>query len=156
MNHLLSCLLLGAVLLSSCSNSTGESPDPETRVPNLILIFADDMGYGDAGVYGHPTILTPTLDQLAAEGQKWTNFYVAASVCTPSRAGLMTGRLPIRSGMCSDVRRVLFPDSNGGLPPGEITIASALKGGGYATACIGKWHLGHLPEFDPNAHGFDY
>jgi arylsulfatase A-like enzyme len=80
---------------------------------------------------------------------------VAAPVCTPSRAGLLTGRLPIRSGMCSDNRRVLFPDSKGGLPQSEITIAKALKGNGYHTAAIGKWHLGHLPEYLPTRHGFD-
>lgn len=124
--------------------------------PNFIIIFADDMGYGDVGAFGHPTIKTPNLDKMAHEGQKWTNFYVAAPVSTPSRAGLLTGRLPIRSGMCSDKRRVLFPDSKGGLPQNEITIASVLKKSNYSTACIGKWHLGHLPEYLPNAHGFDY
>lgn len=123
--------------------------------PNFIVIFADDLGYGDLGVFGHPTIKTPTLDRLAFEGQKWTNFYVAAPVCTPSRAGLLTGRLPIRSGMCSDKRRVLFPDSNGGLPQSEITIARALKENGYQTAAIGKWHLGHKAPFLPTSHGFD-
>ncbi|PXX21327.1 sulfatase [Arenibacter sp. ARW7G5Y1] len=124
--------------------------------PNFIIIFADDMGYGDIGVYGHPTIKTPNLDRMAYKGQKWTNFYVAAPACTPSRAGLMTGRLPVRTGMSSGKRRVLFPDSKGGLPDKEITIASALKEAGYSTACIGKWHLGHLPQFLPSAHGFDY
>jgi len=127
-----------------------------SKQPNIIIIFADDMGYGDVGVFGHPTIKTPNLDKLASEGQKWTNFYVAASVCTPSRAGLMTGRLPIRSGMCSDQHRVLFQNSKGGLPESEITIASALKNAGYSTACIGKWHLGYQEPFDPNSHGFDY
>ena len=128
----------------------------ESKKSNIILIFADDMGYGDVGIFGHPTIKTPNLDKLAFEGQKWTNFYVAASVCTPSRAGLMTGRLPVRSGMCSDQKRVLYDNSKGGLPESEITIASALKDAGYSTACIGKWHLGHLQPFDPNSHGFDY
>jgi arylsulfatase A len=125
------------------------------KKPNFVVIFCDDLGYGDLGVYGHPTIRTPNIDRMAAEGQKWTNFYVAASVCTPSRAGLMTGRLPIRSGMCSDERRVLVPDSAGGLPETEVTIAEALKPAGYATACVGKWHLGHLPQYLPTRRGFD-
>lgn len=123
--------------------------------PNFIVIFADDLGYGDLSCFGHPTIDTPNLDRMASEGQKWTNFYVAACVCTPSRAGLLTGRLPIRSGMCSDTRRVLFPDSAGGLPQTEITIAKFLKQQGYQTAAVGKWHLGHLPQFLPTSHGFD-
>jgi arylsulfatase A len=121
---------------------------------NIVIILADDLGYGDLGCYGHPSIRTPNLDRMAAEGMRFTDFY-AAPVCTPSRAQLMTGRLPLRSGMCHDTRRVLFPDSAGGLPPGEITIARALKGRGYATGCIGKWHLGHLPQFLPTRHGFD-
>ncbi len=124
--------------------------------PNVVIIFADDLGYGDLGIYGNPTIATPHLDRMAQEGQKWTDFYVAASVCTPSRAALLTGRLPIRNGMSHDVHRVLFPDSYGGLPPGEITIAEILKERGYATAAIGKWHLGHLPEYLPTRQGFDY
>lgn len=123
--------------------------------PNIIVIFADDLGYGDLGVFGHPSNKTPHLDRMAFEGQKWTNFYVAAPVCTPSRAGLLTGRLPIRSGMCSDKRRVLFPDSKGGLPQTEVTIARALKGNGYQTAAVGKWHLGHLHPYLPTDHGFD-
>lgn len=127
----------------------------EAPRPNVVVIFADDLGYGDLGCFGHPTIATPNLDRLAAEGQRWTSFYAAASVCTPSRAGLMTGRLPIRSGMCSSKRRVLFPDSKGGLQESELTLAELLKQAGYATACIGKWHLGHLPPYLPTNHGFD-
>jgi arylsulfatase A-like enzyme len=80
-----------------------------TAQPNFIVIFADDLGWGDLASYGHPTIATPNLDRLAAEGQRWTNFYVGASVCTPSRAALLTGRLPVRSGMMSAKQRVLFP-----------------------------------------------
>ncbi|WP_255462768.1 sulfatase [Galbibacter sp. BG1] len=123
---------------------------------NFIVIFADDLGYGDLSTYGHPSIRTTHLDQMAVEGQKWTNFYVGASVCTPSRAALLTGRLPIRSGMASNKERVLFPDSDHGLPSEEITIAEQLKKADYATACIGKWHLGHHKEYLPTSNGFDY
>ena len=120
------------------------------------LLFATViLSYGDLSTFGHPTIRTPNLDRLAAEGQKWTNFYSAASVCTPSRAALLTGRLPVRNGMMSPERRVLFPDSPGGLPSSEITLAETLKEKGYATACVGKWHLGHLPAYLPTSNGFD-
>jgi arylsulfatase A len=135
--------------------AASDSGNEISSKPNFIVVFADDMGYGDMGIFGHPTIKTPNLDKMAVEGQKWTNFYVAAPVCTPSRAGLLTGRLPIRTGMCSDKRRVLFPDSNGGLPQSEITIARALKRNGYQTAAIGKWHLGHKSPYLPTDHGFD-
>ncbi|MEQ9210796.1 MAG: sulfatase-like hydrolase/transferase, partial [Pseudomonadales bacterium] len=136
--------LLGACTSGSEDSAAGSSGAQEK--PNIVVIFTDDMGYGDMSNNGHPTIKTANLDRMAAEGQKWTNFYVAASVCTPSRAGLLTGRLPVRSGMASSQRRVLFPDSNGGLPQSEITIAEHLKSLGYSTGMVGKWHLGHLPE----------
>lgn len=123
--------------------------------PNVVVIYADDLGYGDLACFGHPTIKTPHLDQMAAEGMKFTQFYSAAPVCTPSRAALMTGRYPIRSGMCSDKRRVLFPNSGGGIPASEVTMAEAMKSAGYQTGCIGKWHLGHLPQFLPTNNGFD-
>lgn len=151
--HLFFILIVSTVLvfISGCSET-----DAQKNPPNIIIIFTDDQGYGDLSSYGHPTIHTPNLDRMAAEGTRFTQFYVTASVCTPSRAGLLTGRLPIRSGMKGDNYRVLFPNSKGGLPQDEITIASALKEKGYATAAIGKWHLGHLPEFLPTSHGFDY
>ncbi|MBN2594988.1 MAG: sulfatase-like hydrolase/transferase, partial [Sedimentisphaerales bacterium] len=152
----------GALMLGGCSEpmsgslKDGGFGDGRTsKKPNFIIIFCDDMGYGDLSCFGHPTIRTPNLDRMAAEGQRWTNFYVGASVCTPSRAALLTGRLPIRSGMCDDNRRVLFPDSAGGLPQTEVTIAEALKTRGYNTACVGKWHLGHLPQYLPTNNGFD-
>ena len=126
------------------------------RTPNVVIIFADDLGYGDLACFGHPTIATPHLDRMAADGMRFTEFYTAASVCTPSRAALLTGRIPLRSGMCSDKSRVLFPDSHGGLPASEITLAGLLRDRGYATACVGKWHLGHHPEFLPTRRGFDH
>src|SRR5512138_2437350 len=94
--------------------------------PNIVIIFADDLGWGDLGCYGHPSIQTPNLDRLAAEGMRFTDFYSAAEVCTPSRAALLTGRYPIRSGMCHDRFRVLRRTSAGGLPSQEITLAQAL------------------------------
>ena len=105
---------------------------------NFVVIFTDDQGYGDMSCNGHPTIHTPNLDRMAHQGQKWTQFYSSAPVCTPSRAALMTGRLPVRSGMASSKRVVLFPDSAGGLPQSEITVAEVLKGAGYKTGYGGQ------------------
>lgn len=131
------------------------TPPKDTKT-NIIVINCDDMGYGDLSCFGNPTIKTPNLDQMAQEGQKWTSFYVSASVSSPSRAGLLTGRLGVRTGMYGNEKRVLFPDSPGGLPSEERTIPEVLKQAGYQTACIGKWHLGHLPQYMPLQHGFDY
>jgi len=131
-----------------------DSPD-EVRTdhqrPNVVLIFADDLGYGRLSCYGHPTIQTPRLDRLAGEGIKLTSFYTAAAVCTPSRAGLLTGRYPLRVGLPGN----LGPDSEGGLDREERTLAEALRANGYRTAAFGKWHLGAVPGYLPTDRGFD-
>ena len=128
------------------------------RRPNIVIIYADDLGYGDLGCYGHPSIRTPNLDRMAAEGMRFTDFYSAGEVCTPSRAALLTGRYPVRSGMCHDQFRVLRNRSKGHLPASEITLPELLKERGYRTALVGKWHLGNWavnPEGHPARHGFD-
>lgn len=130
----------------------GDCRAVEFNPPNVILIFADDLGYGDLGCFGSETIRTPHLDRLAEQGRRFTSFMVASPVCTPSRAALLTGCYPKRVGMH---QHVLFPGSNKGLNPTEHTITDHLKAQGYATACFGKWHLGHHPEVLPTAQGFD-
>ena len=128
------------------------SADLQANQPNFIIIFTDDQGYGDLSSFGSETIKTPNIDRLAVEGRKFTSFMVASPVCTPSRAALLTGCYPKRVGMH---QHVLFPASTKGLHPKEHTIADHLKQQGYATACFGKWHLGHHPEVLPTANGFD-
>ena len=139
--------------LLACIALADPATAADTKPHNIVIIFADDLGYGDLGCYGSPLIRTPHLDRMAGEGLRFTDFYSAAEVCTPSRAALLTGRYPIRSGMCGN-RRVLFPNSPGGLPPAEITIAEALRSAEYATAHIGKWHLGIHEGSRPLDQGF--
>ena len=123
----------------------------EAPRPNVILIFIDDMGYGDVGFNGATVPKTPNLDQMAAEGMKFTDFYVGCAVCSGSRTALMTGCHYQRLSMAA----VLFPNSDRGLHPDEVTLADMLKGAGYRTKCVGKWHLGHLPPCLPTYQGFD-
>lgn len=119
---------------------------------NVVLIFTDDQGYNDLGCFGSETIKTPHLDQMAKEGRKFTSFYVASPVCSPSRSALLTGCYPKRVSM---EKHVLFPKSTYGLNPETYSLADHFSAQGYSTACVGKWHLGHLPEVLPTAHGFD-
>lgn len=140
-----------AALSAAAQTTSAQSSSKSTALPNIVVIFADDLGWGDLACYGHPTIRTPHLDQMARDGVRFTQFYAAAPACSPSRAALLTGRLPIRT----TVNQVLNPWGTTGLPATEWTIARLLKPRGYATACIGKWHLGHLPQFLPTRHGFD-
>ena len=120
------------------------------ETPNIVLIFIDDMGYADIGPFGNTQVRTPHLDRFAAEGMKFTSFY-ATPVCSMSRACLMTGCYNARV----SIPGVLFPQSDIGLHPQEITLAEIVKPQGYATCAIGKWHLGHHPEFLPTKQGFD-
>jgi arylsulfatase A len=133
--------------IGSCKGQENNSPKP-----NIIIFFTDDQGFADVGCYGAEGFKTPNLDKLASEGIKFTNFYVPATVCTPSRAGLLTGKYPKRVGL---EEMVLFPYSNQGLSPEVYNMANMLKENGYTTSCIGKWHLGHQEEYMPNNQGFD-
>lgn len=151
-------LALSAVLVY-CSITKVFAKDPENPLsglsgpPNIIIILADDMGYGDLSSYGHPLIRTENLDQMAREGIRLTSFYVAESSCTPSRAALLTGRYAIRSGM----QFIIFPTDDYGLPASEVTLAETLKDQNYRTMCVGKWHLGQTKkEYMPTAQGFDH
>ncbi len=138
---------LGLPFLSSCS------PAP-VKKPNVIIILTDDMGYGDISCYNQNQVKTPNIDQLAKEGVRFTDFYVPTPYCAPSRATLLTGRFPLRHGMVQNPA----PDAginDIGINAREVTLGNLFQGAGYQTKCIGKWHLGHQPEYFPVKHGFD-
>jgi arylsulfatase A len=146
-----------AVALAACGgggsppttpSTPAPTPTPDLGPPNIVIILADDMGYGDLGSFGNPLIKTPNIDKLATEGIRFTSFYVPVPICAPSRAGLMTGRWPYRTGIPWNPPVKLNDD--------EITIADALRGRGYATGMVGKWHLGWTAADFPTHHGFDY
>lgn len=155
---------LGAAALTTAATMLSPRAQAQAK-PNIVIIFTDDQGYNDLSCFGSTTIKTPNIDRIATEGMRFTDFYVAAPVCTPSRAALLTGCYPQRNSMAVTPRGhgdrlrtglVLFPDSDGiGLNPDEITIASLLRDTGYKTGCVGKWHLGHTEPFLPTNHGFD-
>jgi len=145
MNPTRHCFIISAVIAAAIASAQARA-----EKPNIVLIFTDDQGYGDLGCYGSPNIETPNIDRMAAEGIRLTSFY-AAPYCGPSRAQLMTGCYPPRVSHATNQ----LPSSREGLNPDEITIAEILKGAGYATKHIGKWHLGDAKPFLPTSQGFD-
>ena len=145
LNNIAKLFLLLTII--SCSNNQ----DKSKQKPNIIIIFTDDQGYADLGCYGAKGFVTPNIDKMAGEGIRFTNFYSASPVCSPSRAALLTGSYPLRVGVPS----VLYPVSPTGLDSSEITIAEILKEQNYSTACVGKWHLGDHPSMMPTYQGFD-
>jgi len=152
-------------LLTVFSAAVAANADAAQQPPNVIIIFADDLGHGDLACYGHEEFKTPHLDRMAQEGARLTNFYVTCPYCAPSRASLMTGRYPFRCGMFSNPCPFDDPANSGAgamarhkmhLPTGEVTLAQLFKKAGYATSCVGKWHLGHQKkEYWPTRRGFD-
>ncbi|TBN06331.1 N-acetylgalactosamine-6-sulfatase [Hyunsoonleella flava] len=148
MNKFFGVITLTAVLFSCVSDKKIKTAK---NTPNIVFIFTDDLGYGDLGCFGAEDIATPNIDGIAKAGIKFTDFYSASPICSPSRAGLMTGRMPQRMG----INGVFFPDSYTGMSPSEITIAELLKTKGYKTGIVGKWHLGHREKYLPLQQGFD-
>jgi len=141
----------GLVPAAARSAAAGPSHAGANRLPNFVIIFTDDQGWGDLGCFGSPTIPTPNIDRMRAEGMRFTDAYVAQPVCSASRAALLTGCYPNRIGILG----ALGPRSKHGIHADEMTLAEVVKQKGYATAIYGKWHLGHLPPFLPTRHGFD-
>jgi arylsulfatase A len=142
-------VLLSLLLLTSLAIHL--QAETKHSLPNVIIIFTDDQGYGDVGVFGAKGFTTPNLDRLAREGCRFSNFHVSSPVCSASRSSLLTGCYPTRVG----INGALSPSVQHGLSTNEVTIAKLLKQKGYATGMAGKWHLGHLPAFLPMRHGFD-
>ncbi len=138
----------GALVFAARPVSALTQPAPARR-PNVIVMLSDDQGTVDMGCYGATDLITPNMDRLAARGVRFTQFYVGASICSPSRAALMTGRYPVHAGLATNA----YGDR--GLPPDQVTMAEVFKAAGYRTALFGKWHLGETPPLSPNAQGFD-
>ncbi len=146
------CTFLGTIVTALLALSPAPAADPKpVRLPNIVLIFTDDQGYGDLGCYGAKNLRTPVIDQLAREGMSFTDFYVSQPVCTASRASLLTGCYANRIGL----QGALNPTSKIGISEKEFLLSQMCKEKGYATALFGKWHLGHQPQFNPLRHGFD-
>ncbi|XP_060694298.1 N-acetylgalactosamine-6-sulfatase [Hemiscyllium ocellatum] len=153
-------LVLGLSLVAATAAAAGTEAG---SAPNIIILLMDDMGWGDLGVFGEPSRETPNLDRMAAEGMLFPNFYAANPLCSPSRAALLTGRLPIRNGFYTtnaharnDLKEAYTPQEIvGGIPDSEILLPELLRKAGYSSKIVGKWHLGHQAQFHPMKHGFD-
>jgi arylsulfatase A-like enzyme len=146
-------LMLGGLLLLSGAYSPKKDKNKKNRVPNIVLIMADDLGYSDLSCYGSENIKTPVLDKLASEGIRFTDYHSNGAVCSPTRAALMTGKYQQRTGIEGVITAANHRDK--GLAPEETTIAEALKSRGYVTGMYGKWHLGYAEKFNPVKQGFD-
>lgn len=148
-----SCIVFWVLVTCGVMNCHSASAEDTGSVPpNIVWIWADNLAYGDVACYGNKHVQTPTIDKLANEGVRLTQYYVAHTVCSPSRVAFLTGRQPFRTGIVD----VLRPDGPLGIPEDEITIAEVLRERGYATLAVGKWHLGDQPQFLPTRHGFDH
>ena len=145
-----------ATLATVCALATCAQAQVENEVrPNVVLIITDDLGWADVGSYGATDIRTPNIDKLARDGIRLTDFYANGATCTPTRAGLISGRYQQRFGLEAPLPRAGVAGDRGLVPTG-YSLPQLLKNNGYATALVGKWHLGYKPEHSPNAHGFDY
>ena len=145
--------LLQSATAAAFLATTNRATASPRRPPNFVIVLCDDLGYGDISLDGTGPIKTPAIAQMAREGVYLSDYYAPANLCSPSRAGLLTGRYPVRTGLGYEV---IMAQDDRGLPLSEVTIANALKPAGYATALFGKWHLGHEgPAWPPTKHGFD-
>ena len=149
-------ILLAAAMAAAVATAPISAQSGKARRPNVVLIITDDVGYGDFGSYGAPDVRTPHIDSLAKDGVRLTDFYANGATCTPTRTGLMSGRYQQRFALERPIGSATSADAEMGLPATGRSLPQLLKNHGYATALIGKWHLGYKAEFSPNAHGFDY
>lgn len=148
-------LFLAFLSLTACSIPDTLMLSNKREMPNFIIIYVDDLGYGDLGIYKTKKLTTPAIDKLVKSGQSWTNFYSSAAVCSPSRGALLTGNLPVRSGLYGSRLNVMWPGALRGIPNSLETIAETFKKNNYKTGIFGKWHLGDASESLPTRHGFD-
>jgi arylsulfatase A-like enzyme len=156
MSYLLLSMLRRSVQAMMLGLLTLQAAGAAAPRPNIVLLIADDLGWGDLGSYGHPVVRTPNIDRMAAEGQRWSSFYVSSPICSPSRGSMLTGRVETRTGLYGVRNPVSIENDPFGFPERETTVATVLRNAGYRTALFGKWHLGDAPRAYPTRHGFDH